>query len=1676
MINVRCIRSLLCLLLLSVFSHVSAEPSRAALPPSDDVDDKLRAIDNLSDAVDKSRALVEVLRALNERTSTSASHPTPQQLLLDATHLYECLKRLSALDSSIGQMGVAIRDYQRIIDAERGVAAAWIHAWGAFGNVTRATSAIRTGPAQLPDELQGRLYSLASNPGAESCLGLLLKDFADLVKRTDRFVVQVRFAQDDGKAVVQSLGVRAATLTARRTALESALHSSPAPERPGIAADLAAVKKELDGITTDSAATATQVALMSSWLTMTAKSLDPLRIRLFDETDLNDLMGPTWLQRLMPVSAGHRAYYVPSAIDVVGGSADDILADFRLMSLWALINYQCDTWRAVAGNHPTVGFGAVAAWLTDLRGNSDLDSLDSASRGQTLASAVKQRIDKMAKFLRFREGCGVEGAMDGLVKSLKDARANGRALSSCATTIGHTTLQVGDLVDAGAPLRGTDESLPQAELWLRYLVLLSFQGEGIGVIANSTAQNGVDKFWQTSGHGTPFVIEPGHKRISNAVVRWNQWPNRSHFMRLAGDITFATYDFAKWQADAKALDESQYRTIAFPATNSQRAADPDAVRRKKYADSLAASRTSIVQVIQQYVSPNIAGRKGSGGTRTFASASALKGFPEHGGRDAQVVFFQNWSRDWLSKWREDVADGSVVLNVRWDMSGWPSLGNATATETARLSSDVIAIGAQLNSAATLRGLTLAAYSTPSPAALAEALDVASGELGVTQWNLNRLPDRPFDEYARRVRVALNDLNQGIAAFRWQDALQARFDHGKEEVQILEVELAAAKLAVQVEAKGQEIAQLYKRIADKSKEIATLSQQIETARAAAASNQTKSAELRLKLASRAFDLAAGQLAALEQAYAQAQELAAQAEQQIRDMQPNLMDAAQKIDDQKKKAGFLSILKAVVTVVGAVLAPFTGGASLVAVGAANAAIDIYSNIDSMDFKNLPAALSHIGQIANDAVAFGDITFGKLGLAGEGGRKAWSDVKQFVKDRQDDVNRLDSQATQLLGGLAHQVDQATLSGVASALRANLPVELSDQGLRIDLSKARLRLNDGPLKDALSGLLSNGGMLISDERARALAAKLPFLRPDDANYRDELARAIDALVEVCPTPLLSQVAGSSRLLKDAKARLTDVVRTLDQEQREFVSHILAGWIVIKDADGNIVAVERSLSAETEKLARRLQAIQNTVLNDTIGQFADKVGQSQTRLNDLAQRASRESDADALRNIAQKEVPAEIEQVRADLDALNGKLELAREQLDRSKTELDITTFDKDAADNLEKAAQLGVQRANLNIERTQLKGQLALVDIVRADIAKERADLLQLAQDKRLDRAKAELQRIYATCLRYGFNPLTQSQRAMEATLANTLEVIDLTDEARVARRIAADTCAESLLGMIHWLRLLDVSPTSGQAAYSYCFERYRDVLSLVSERTTAQIAYNKLKVLADELSSLFEGRNPSDVGLFLSKGYYTITAPSAPRCLHWITKSEAENDIVGLAPADVRGQVIGYCTFAVNAPGVVNPVMTLPRPGCANYAVPTFASVSAMNWVPAFVAPGPPPGINIANLNFVLISPKEASPNPQLPVASRSAVFPAWQATSRPTWWALSNQVADSDTEVIIVNSLQQNLQLWKSFELTGIHGEWMLLIYDSSCTAANRRQLIDGWKMLQVKLMIPTLSIPGIAPIN
>ena len=285
------------------------------------------------------------------------------------------------------------------------------------------------------------------------------------------------------------------------------------------------------------------------------KASEPLRSLLTDGTGLNfDLSYVQAWNSDEPRSGVAHRYYIPSVADLVGipSAAPETQRD--LFNLWSLVNLQLDTWH---DDLSTPIPSALVQWLGAFSERPDLTtSFDTQAAPPKLGDGFRQRVERIHRFARFRAACPDDKTLEHVTVEVIDARLDPATIKLSDVK----TPAVVDLVAAVRPIGA--ESLPQAEGWLRYVVLLSYRNQGVDAIASKTT--GANTYWQNSGMPGTFsdpVFDRRPELPDGATVRWDHRPGLAHFDRAVVDATLATYRFALWRASSGEADTLRFRSV-----------------------------------------------------------------------------------------------------------------------------------------------------------------------------------------------------------------------------------------------------------------------------------------------------------------------------------------------------------------------------------------------------------------------------------------------------------------------------------------------------------------------------------------------------------------------------------------------------------------------------------------------------------------------------------------------------------------------------------------------------------------------------------------------------------------------------------------------------------------------------------------------------------------------------------------------------------------------------------------------------------------------------------------------------------------------------------------------------------------------------------------------------------
>ncbi|TMQ31519.1 MAG: hypothetical protein E6K70_22575 [Planctomycetota bacterium] len=287
---------------------------------------------------------------------------------------------------------------------------------------------------------------------------------------------------------------------------------------------------------------------------------------------------------------------------------------------------------------------------------------------------------------------------------------------------------------------------------------------------------------------------------------------------------------------------------------------------------------------------------------------------------------------------------------------------------------------------------------------------------------------------------------------------------------------------------------------------------------------------------------------------------------------------------------------------------------------------------------------------------------------------------------------------------------------------------------------------------MLDSGALLVNDVQVRARLAKLQQLT-DDETYRRELRSAVDELIRVCPEAALvsGTIKDAEEQIRGYKAQLKEYISDPAKkiEQLRFLGQLFDGWTVVKDKDGNILAVERSLSKEAEAFRERVKSFADQKVRETLSRLRNDIEAQNQKLNRLADKAASEKNEQALRDIARNQVPVEVEELKNKLKSLQAELVTAQGKMRDAEMQVDIASHDDRAAEAMAEAAGIEVKADELKLRQAMLLQTQAALQIRKAELQIRQQELQLLAAEGKTQLAQAQLRELYATCRRWGLVP---------------------------------------------------------------------------------------------------------------------------------------------------------------------------------------------------------------------------------------------------------------------------------------------------------------------------------------
>jgi hypothetical protein len=1149
---------------------------------------------------------------------------------------------------------------------------------------------------------------------------------------------------------------------------------------------------------------------------------EPLRKRLADGTHFVFLLGyrKPWKDDKEKGKIEHR-YYIPSAKDLIGEPSDppERNKSRRLMTLWALVNLQLDTWHGLAvdpltvppASDPTIRPGStpklklLADWLSALHTKKNEDLLSKFDqKGARRGSDLSARADKLARFLRFRQEYADETKLASLLKWLKHRRLTPKTAG--------TNPRFDDLVLAAQPLGGG--RLHDAAVWLRYVLLLSYRTQR-GLLLDE-GDDGLPKQWAKLSTGLDWKFDrPAPPAGRGGFLRWDRPPDNGHATAVLADLSRAGIAYLEFEKQVRALEKERFQ--AAPVSR------PDAA--KRYADALEGKLSPLQAASDRFLKPYFAA---PGTILQWADPRVLTGPGD---------------------------DGARVFRT-----------SATNKEQGRLAGDLAALAGEYQTALRLHGLIRDACRSKDPEAVATSLRLAGGLGGLgglSEWNVHALPRKPFKVYHDDLKEKIKELDKGVKAVDVERELIDAFTDRQKRFEGAQIDLAAARFGREIAEKAIELSKTYRKIAELDIEIEELGVRIAKLDEQAKNNQKEAAGLKLTYATRMRDLAEARVAALGQAVEGAKELAEKAGKDLEDLAASFKEAAKKFREERARARAFGILKAVISVVGAVLAPFTGGASLMVAALVVTAVDVYKKVDETNWKNFGDAVEAVGDIATQAG--GAVKLGLNKFGGAKGKELFSKAQTYfnsARDKVQDVAKLKGELQPLFDQLKALKNGEGAARFASAVANGFPLTHKDGGFKIEFGKQQMKLPPG-VQDSLKTILLSGGHILNDARARAQGlSNLPEL--GNAELREKLKQALEGAVRELPKEVREKLAGGAKEIENGKKALVASLDKLTDEEVRRLAHALAGGLLFTWDGKAVVAVPRSISEETKRLQGRLEAFKKKNLENALKPVVDKFEKLRKDLETKGQQLIDKKNDGGLNKLA-GEIPTIVNNMKTQVvDEVKTKLAEAEDELEDKKGLERIVNYEARAADLLAEAAGLSVDQAERRLRRSLLGREAARLSFEINELGDKYAETRVRAAQRALEIAETDLRRAYDACLIRGINPRAPKGRRDVNSLGAGAEVrfrgllAGYSDAEDTHRRLVLDRMAGDVVGMIQWVHLLRLTPDKDARTP---VDWYVQMIGVVNDRQKPLYLDEKAKpeahvvgellAIADQLDKLFSDK---------------------------------------------------------------------------------------------------------------------------------------------------------------------------------------------------------------------------------
>jgi hypothetical protein len=559
---------------------------------------------------------------------------------------------------------------------------------------------------------------------------------------------------------------------------------------------------------------------------------------------------------------------IPTTSELIGTSSDEIENNGVYTTLWTIANYKNDK----RDNQTDGEFD----WLKEVT-DKTYPLYQFAKSAETEIHAFQSRLEKLNQYYTFRSWIANENNIEKLMIYLNTKIADGQTDFNIEQTGTHKEVseQLSWLKQAATPDE-KEEFLTDAAIWLRYILLVSYQGLGGEHIMNNQSTN-IEKVFLENVK-LPLFFE---EKLQNNKTspRWNHYPAQGTFNRLVSDVTCGFLDMAEFQLKDNTKDDD--------LTIYQKKQDTRIWKKMEDDNFTKQAKQNEVERIKNDYNDFVKMNKN------------LYNFHK-----AQLE---------ISKLLEENRQFNRFYN---------------------------------------------------PAQQFEQLAVACPELaGCSPF---MLPNRTYGQYKEQLIIALNDLEDYRNNQKRREKIKQEYVVQRLDRYSLQMETITSELLLQALELAKHQADIELQIADANKKIMELRSKATGYKKSAAENRVNAQKINQELAKEFETFAKGQIAGTKLAIEMLQKEVKNAIEKFKELGDLLDEAANRwqneINNAKKYAKVFGIVKAAVGVVAAVLAPYTGGSSLVICGALCRGLDTYMATKHYGLSDADATLNYIQESFN------------------------------------------------------------------------------------------------------------------------------------------------------------------------------------------------------------------------------------------------------------------------------------------------------------------------------------------------------------------------------------------------------------------------------------------------------------------------------------------------------------------------------------------------------------------------------------------------------------------------------------------------------------------------------------------------------------------------------------------